>query len=534
MSLPVLLAVTDPRYEEGLLDALEHRDLGVTVVRRCVDVADLLATAAAGTARAAVLSGDLRRLDRDALARLAVAGLAVVGVVPQRDDAAADRLRSLGVFHLLPVGSDAQLVSQTVHEAVAASPGVAPVGLAPGAATGPEPVAPADVVPDTAAPDTLAARPGLVAVWGPTGAPGRTTVAVNLAAELADLGVGTALVDADTYGGSIAMHLGLLDESAGVSAACRSAEEGALTAELLAGHCRQLAPRLRVLTGLTRADRWPELRPAAYQAVLGGLRELAPAVVVDCGFCLEQDEELGYDGPVARRNGATLATLAAADVVVAVGGADPVSLVRLVRGVGQLTDWLPDASVRVVANRVRGLVQPGNAFTEVTEVLPGHTGRRPAALVPDDPAALRRGAAGGPAAPVPSRRAPRPGARCAVSPSRWSRPRGSGGGGAGRSACGNSLWTWLVNLPIVRRNRCATRGGHMTERDVSRRTLIQGAAAAGVLLSAAPLLKGERLAHASVWPPSLADLVFDQNRSRHQLAARERPAPQLAARRAAT
>ncbi len=394
MSLPVLLAVTDPRYEEGLVDALEHRDLGVTVVRRCVDVADLLATAAAGTARAAVLSGDLRRLDRDALSRLAVAGLAVVGVVPQRDDAVAARLRSLGVFHLLPVGSDAQLVSQTVHEAVAASPGVAPVGLAPGAAALPEPIGPADVVADLPA-EPRAAGPGIVAVWGPTGAPGRTTVAVNLAAELADLGVGTALVDADTYGGSVAMHLGLLDESAGVSAACRAAEDGALSAEALAGHCRQLAPRLRVLTGLTRADRWPELRPAAYQAVLGGLRELAPAVVVDCGFCLEQDEEFGYDGPVARRNGATLATLAAADVVVAVGGADPVGLVRLVRGVGELTDWLPDARVLLVANRVRGSVQPGNPVTEVTGVLTRHTGRRPAALVPDDAgacdAALRAG-----------------------------------------------------------------------------------------------------------------------------------------------
>ncbi len=51
----------------------------------------------------------------------------------------------------------------------------------------------------------------------------------------------------------------------------------------------------------------------------------------------------------------------------------------------------------------------------------------------------------------------------------------------------------------------------MTERDLSRRSLIQGAAAAGVLLSTAPLLKGERSAHASVWPPSPTDLVFDQN-----------------------
>ena len=43
----------------------------------------------------------------------------------------------------------------------------------------------------------------VVAVWGPTGAPGRTTIAVTLATELAALGI-TVLVDADTYGGSVA------------------------------------------------------------------------------------------------------------------------------------------------------------------------------------------------------------------------------------------------------------------------------------------------------------------------------------------
>ena len=47
--------------------------------------------------------------------------------------------------------------------------------------------------------DELCGR--LVAVWGPTGAPGRTTVATYLACELAGLGVSTVLADADTYGG---------------------------------------------------------------------------------------------------------------------------------------------------------------------------------------------------------------------------------------------------------------------------------------------------------------------------------------------
>ena len=52
-----------------------------------------------------------------------------------------------------------------------------------------------------------------MAVWGPTGAPGRTTVAVGLATELASRGRGTLLLDADPYGGAVAQHLGVLDQA---------------------------------------------------------------------------------------------------------------------------------------------------------------------------------------------------------------------------------------------------------------------------------------------------------------------------------
>ena len=58
MSVPVLTAVSDAVWEADLVAATEREALGVSVVRRCVDLADLLATAATGQARAAVLSAD--------------------------------------------------------------------------------------------------------------------------------------------------------------------------------------------------------------------------------------------------------------------------------------------------------------------------------------------------------------------------------------------------------------------------------------------------------------------------------------------
>src|ERR1019366_1014984 len=98
-------------------------------------------------------------------------------------------------------------------------------------------------------------RGPVVAVWGPTGAPGRTTVAVTVADELARLGRAGLLIDADVYGGVIAAALGLLDESAGLAAACRQAAATRRDPAALAPICWQLRSNLRVLTGIPRAER---------------------------------------------------------------------------------------------------------------------------------------------------------------------------------------------------------------------------------------------------------------------------------------
>ena len=155
------------------------------------------------------------------------------------------------------------------------------------------------------------------------------------------------------YGGVVAQVLGFLDEAPGLAAAARLANNGQLDVAALAAAAPQAAPNLRVLTGISRADRWPELRPSALDQVWALARSLAAVTVVDLGFCLEQDEELSFDTSAPRRNGATLATLGAADTVLAVGAADPVGMQRLLRGLTQLNEAVPGALPRVVMNRVR-------------------------------------------------------------------------------------------------------------------------------------------------------------------------------------
>lgn len=334
-----MIAALDPAWESELVAAVEAT-AGYTVARRCADLADLLAAAAAGHGEIALVSADLRALDRPALHELASHGVEAAGVVGPGDEPGELRLRQLGVAVVLR----ADLASHEIDDAL---------GSIEAVRARQQPAAGADPVGgegrDEGAPSPTAAT--VIAVWGPTGAPGRTTVALNLAAELA-LREPTLLVDLDTYGSSVAQALGLLDEAPGVAAAARVADQGGLDLAGLARVAPEVSHGLRVLTGMPRAGRWTELRAASVAHVLTTTRGLARFVVVDCGFAIEDDEELSYDTLAPRRNAATLTALEEADELVVVGTADPIGLQRLVRAVQDLAA-VPSPTPRVVVNRVR-------------------------------------------------------------------------------------------------------------------------------------------------------------------------------------
>jgi Flp pilus assembly CpaE family ATPase len=139
-----------------------------------------------------------------------------------------------------------------------------------------------------------------------------------------------------------------------------------------------------VLTGPARADRWPELRPRAVTAVLDEGRRLARLTVVDCAFCLEEDEELSFDTAAPRRNGATLSILENADTVLCVSGADPVALQRTVRALGELRDRLPGVDPVLVVNQVRRGPVPGDPRREIGEALERFAGREVRYFLPAD------------------------------------------------------------------------------------------------------------------------------------------------------
>lgn len=198
------------------------------------------------------------------------------------------------------------------------------------------------------------ARAPVIAVWGPAGSPGRSTLAIELAVELARGGRRTALVDADTHAPSIALALGLVDEGPGFAAACRQAEFGGLDARELTRISTPLGHGgVEVLTGINRPSRWPELSEARVTAALQVCRGWVDHTVVDVAAPLERDEEIVSDLVGPRRNAATLAALSAADLVVAVVAADPIGVSRFLRGYAELRSVIGATPVAVIANRLR-------------------------------------------------------------------------------------------------------------------------------------------------------------------------------------
>lgn len=366
----VLVVAAGAAWESPAL-ALMGRHPQIVVLKRCVDVDDLLATAAAGQADVAVLGLDSHGLDVAAVDHLRAHDVRPVAVAPSGvgHDAARMRAARIGIHAVVDEADLATLPEQVL-------------------ADDPEPgtAVPVEVLdPDRQTPSPDAAPGRVVVVWGAAGAPGRTTVAAGLAAELGRRDLRTILVDADPHGGTVAQTLGVLDEVSGILVAARLAVSGDLVAQF-ASVQRALDGRLTVVTGLPRADRWVEVRPGTVEAVLAHARTHGH-VVVDTGFSVEQDPASDFGSRPGRQQ-MTVAALESADEVVLVGTADPVGLSRLARAVGELRELGIGARVQVVVNRMRPSL--GWSEREVHDLVAGFVHGADVHFLPEDRASVDR------------------------------------------------------------------------------------------------------------------------------------------------
>ncbi len=330
------------------------------VARRCVDHGELLGTALRDRPAVVVLDAALTWLDRDLVTTLRRAGVETFAI--------GNSARPLDRLGVRCFESDA------TPEAIAA----ALYSLEP------PPVARLDNSNRT---DGDAGRVAgrMIAVWGGAGSPGRTTVATHAAIESARHGGRTLLIDGDVWSASIAQLLGL-QESPSLAQAARLAADGwpnSLDTTVQAG-----PQGVAVLTGLARAELWPEVRETAWRAVLATGITQYDLVVVDLAAPIEEDEELSYDRVPFRRNLVTRVALELADDIVLVAAADPVGLRRAVVAHRNLTDDLPgtEKKVRIALNRAP---RAGRRLQDCSRSIEEWMGVVPTAILPDEPALSR-------------------------------------------------------------------------------------------------------------------------------------------------
>lgn len=437
----VLLALTGE--DAAIVRALDAAGSGLSVVRRCGDVAELLSAALAGLARLAVLDTGFDDLDRtvlDRLERCGVAGVLLVDDDEERRWAAAGwatmsrradpamlraRLQLIArrgggeaALALPPAGPPAApdpfgAPADPPDARMPGPPGGARPAFAPG---GGRPIAGSDAdgrppasaperdgsararaegtagrhppgSPPDAGAETAQPREGrLAVVWGPHGAPGRTTVAASLAHGLARAG-GSVLVDADVEAPSLVQVLGLPEDSSSLATAARLASHSRLDTESLVGLLVPVGPDHSLLSGLGRSGRWRELPPSPMADVWAGCREVAAWTVVDIAGGPLEDEVDDYTLEPGR-DALAASLVRSADVVVIVGAADPVGVRRLLQLVGQFDEGeRPASRIEVVVNRVRASAAGPSPERAVREALARFGGLEEVTLLPEDPVA---------------------------------------------------------------------------------------------------------------------------------------------------
>ncbi len=226
-----------------------------------------------------------------------------------------------------------------------------------------------------------------IAVWGAHGSPGKTTIAINLACELALSGASVFLLDLDLVSPSLAQCLGLTEHPAGLAAACRLVAQqrfDIVQLERLSVRISAGKQSVAAMTGLTNANRWPEVSADSLGMILELASQHFDYLVLDLASSLEPG--LRQPHAAQERNQATLAALAMAEVVIAVCGADPVSIERFLASEPAFKQ-AATAEPLIMVNRLRKSVLGHSAKNQITETLARLANLNIHGFVPDDPAA---------------------------------------------------------------------------------------------------------------------------------------------------
>lgn len=204
-----------------------------------------------------------------------------------------------------------------------------------------------DMVPVSQNREKHQKRPITIAVWGPTGSPGKSTIAINLAEALSRQGRRVLLLDADIINPSLALMLGFEANSHSLSTLLALAQEQS-SPNKIAELVTPVVSRLDLVAGVGSATRWNEITPQALQVLMERVTDY-DAVVLDLA------SEILPDNPnplKPTRSSLTRFLLQAVDRLVVVGRPDLIGVQRLAESLIELRKLRKSGQVHLVFNQV--------------------------------------------------------------------------------------------------------------------------------------------------------------------------------------
>lgn len=216
--------------------------------------------------------------------------------------------------------------------------------------------------------------PAVIAITSPYGSTGKTTVAINIALELAAERARVLLIDADIQGPAVANHFLLSEQPAGLAAALRIAAQQRFDLDQLERLSFQFQKStLRIMPGSQDVPS-QAIEEDAIATLLETARSGFDYTVIDLG-CLNGSNS-------SNQQLLTTNIISLADRTILVCLADPIGIFRLLSAEASIAKLSnpPD----LVINRVRNSVI-ASARREIGITLQRLSSLEPKAYLPDDP-----------------------------------------------------------------------------------------------------------------------------------------------------